>query len=125
MIESLIPVSRATTWGPSPSSSIGSAGLTPRAKSAPAIGGSAAIRSKASSSPVAASKMPPRMAPRSRMWRTSVRVSTPLIALTPQASSQSIQPPSASAASSPFLASRMITARAWTRSDSIAAAPTP
>ena len=69
--------------------------------------------------------MPPRIAPRSRMWRTSARVSIPLIAGTPQSSSQSSQPRSAVAASSPFLASRMITARAWTRSDSIAAALTP
>ena len=81
--------------------------------------------SRASASATAAAKIPPRIAPRSRMWRTRVRVSTPVIAGTPQASSQSSQPPSASAASSPFLASRMITARAWTRSDSIAGAPTP
>ena len=59
------------------------------------------------------------------MCRTSARVSTPLIAGTPQSRSQSSQPPSAPAASSPFLPSRMITARAWTRSDSIASAPTP
>ncbi len=69
--------------------------------------------------------MPPRIAPRSRMWRTRARVSTPEIAGTPQSASQSSQPPSALAASSEFLASRMITPRAWTRSDSIACAETP
>ena len=53
------------------------------------------------------------------------RVSTPVIAATPQSASQSSHPPSASAASSPFFASRMITPRAWARSDSIAAAATP
>src|SRR5215218_3904543 len=47
------------------------------------------------------------------------------IAGTPQAASQSSQPPSASAQSSPFFASRMITARAWGRSDSMAPALTP
>ena len=125
MIECLMPVSSATTCGPSPSSSTGSSGVTVRAKSAPAIEGSAAIRSRASAAGVAASKIPPRIAPWSRMWRTRVRVSTPVIAGTPQPTSQSSQPPSASAASSPLRASRMITARAWTRSDSIAAAPTP
>ena len=64
--------------------------------------------------------MPPRIAPASRMWRTSARVSTPAIAGMPQSSSQSSQPRSAVAQSSPFLASRMITPRAWTASDSIA-----
>jgi hypothetical protein len=46
------------------------------------------------------------------MWRTRARVSTPLIAGTLQSRSQSSQPPSASAASSGFFASRMITPRA-------------
>ena len=59
------------------------------------------------------------------MWRTSPRVSTPDIAGTPQSRSQSSQPPSASATLSSFFASRMITPRAWTRSDSIARAATP
>jgi hypothetical protein len=36
-----------------------------------------------------------------------------------------VQPPSAVAASLPFFPSRMITPRAWTRSDSIASAETP
>ena len=52
MIESLIPVSMPTTCGPSPSSSTGSPGVTVRAKSAPSIEGSAAIRSRASASAV-------------------------------------------------------------------------
>ena len=125
MMLSLIPVSIPTTCGPSPAISTGSPGLTRRARSAPSIDGSAATRSRASASPTSAVKIPPRIAPRSRIRRTRVRVSTPLIAGTPQASSQSSQPPSASAASSPFLASRMTTPRACTRSDSIAAAPTP
>ncbi len=125
MIDSLIPVSIATTCGPSPSISTGSPGLTVRARSAPAIGGSAPTRSRASASPTSAGKTPPRIAPPSRMWRTSARVSTPVIAGTPQLSSQSSHPPSAPAASSPFRASRMTTARAWTASDSIAGAPTP
>ena len=70
-------------------------------------------------------KIPPRIAPRSRMWRTSARVSTPVIAGTPQSSSQSSQPPSAVAQSSPLWASRMITARACAASDSIASAADP
>ena len=122
---SLIPVSIPTTCGPSPSKRTGSGGVTARARSAPSIEGSAAIRSRASASGISAGKMPPRIAPRSRMWRTRARVSTPLIPGTPQSSSQSSQPPSALATSSRFLASRMTTPRAWTRSDSIAAAETP
>ena len=122
---SLIPVSIPTTWGPSPSKRTGSGGVTVRAKSAPSIDGSAAIASRASASGVSPGKTPPRIAPRSRMWRTRARVSTPLIPGTPQSPSQSSQPPSALAASSRFLASRMTTPRAWTRSDSIAAAETP
>ena len=124
-IESLIPVSSATTCGPSPSISTGSPGVTVRARSAPSIAGSAAIRSRASESETAAEKTPPRMAPSSRMWRTRARVSTPVIAVTPQSRSQSSQPPSAVAASSELRASRMIAARAWIRSDSIALAATP
>ena len=68
---------------------------------------------------------PPMLAIVATTAANSRRVSTPPIAGTPQLSSQSSQPPSASAASSPFFASRMITARACTRSDSIAAAATP
>ena len=59
------------------------------------------------------------------MWRTSARVSTPVMPGTPQSSSQSSQPRSALGASSLLTASRMIAARAWTRSDSIASALTP
>ena len=81
---SLTPVSIPTTCGPSPSKRTGSGGVTVRARSAPSIEGSAAIRSRASASGSSAGKMPPRIAPRSRMWRTSARVSTPLIAGTPQ-----------------------------------------
>ena len=44
---------------------------------------------------------------------------------TPQSRSQSSQPPSAPGASSRFVAARMIAARAWMRSDSIASADTP
>jgi len=87
--------------------------------------GSACTRSRACANGVAAAKIPPRMAPASRMWRTSARVSTPVIAGTPQSASQSSQAPSAPGASSWFIASRMTTARAWTRPDSIASALTP
>ena len=45
---------------------IGSAGVTVRAKSAPAMLGSASTRSRASASGVAAGKMPPRIEPLSR-----------------------------------------------------------
>jgi hypothetical protein len=69
--------------------------------------------------------MPPRIAPASRMRRTSVRVSTPVMAVMPASRSQSSQPPSASAASSPLWASRITTARACARSDSIASPETP
>ena len=124
-IESLIPVSMPTTCGPSPSKRTISGGVTSRARSAPAIEGSAAIRSRASASGTSAGKMPPRIAPRSRRWRTRARVSMPLIPGVPVMSSQSSQPPSAVAASSRFFASRMTTPRAWTASDSIAAPLTP
>ena len=93
MMLSLIPVSIPTTCGPSPSSSIGASGVTVRAKSAPSIRGSASTRSPASASDMSAGKIPPRMAPRSRMWRTRARVSIPSMPRTPQPSSQSIQPP--------------------------------
>jgi hypothetical protein len=49
----------------------------------------------------------------------------PVIAETPQSRSQSSHPPSASGESSAFLASRITTPRACTRSDSIARAETP
>ena len=122
---SLTPVSIPTTCGPAPPKRIGSGGVTVRARSAPSIDGSASTRSRASASAISAGKIPPRIAPRSRMWRTSARVSTPPIPGTPQSASQSSQPPSALATSSPFLASRITTPRAWTRSDSIASAETP
>ena len=59
------------------------------------------------------------------MWRTSARVSTPVIHVTPQSLSQSSQPPSAVGASSRLQASRMIAALAHARSDSIASELTP
>jgi hypothetical protein len=59
------------------------------------------------------------------MCMTSARVSTPLIAGTPQSASQSSQPRSALGASSRLTASRMIAARAHGRSDSIACALAP
>ena len=70
-------------------------------------------------------RLPPRMAPASRMCMTSERVSTPLIACTPQSLNQSSQPRSALGASSRLHASRMIAARAHARSDSIAWALMP
>ncbi len=79
----------------------------------------------ASPSEVSAVKTPPRIAPRLRRWRTSARVSTPLMAGMPQSASQVSQPPSAFGAPSRSMPSRMITARAWTESDSMCAAATP
>ena len=123
-----MPVSIATTSGPglSGSSSSGSAGVTSRARSAPDIGGSAITRSIASAWGSSAGKMPPRMAPLSRMWSTIARVSTPLSAGTPQ-SREPGEPAAlgADGASSRSTPSRMITARAWMRSDSIASSDTP
>ena len=121
-----MPVSITAMRGPSPPWPwrLTSLGVTTAARSCPAIGGSASISSAASRSTLAANT-PPRIAPASRMWRTSARVSTPEIALTPQSVSQSSQPRSALGASSRLPASRMIAARAHGRSDSIAAALTP
>ena len=87
--------------------------------------GSAWTRSSACACGVPAEKIPPRIAPASRMWRTSVRVSTPLMPGTPLSRSQSSQPCSAAAAWVALTASRMIAAAAWTRPDSIAAPLTP
>ena len=87
--------------------------------------GSACTRSIASACGVPAEKMPPRIAPASRMWRTSARVSTPLMPGMPCSRSQSSQPCSAPAASDGLTASRMIAAAAWMRPDSIAASLTP
>ena len=85
-----MPVSIAAIRGPSPLPwTVISRGETTRAKSAPAIGGSARTSAIASSSLVAAANTPPRIEPASRMWRTSARVSTSLIAGMPQSTSQS------------------------------------
>ena len=89
------------------------------------MGGSAITRSLASVSLTAAGNTPPRIAPLSRMCRTTARVSTPASPGTPQSRSHVSQPPSAPGASSRSIPSRMITARAWMRSDSIASADTP
>ena len=83
------------------------------------------MSSRACVSGIAPGNTPPRIAPASRMCRTSDRVSTPVIAGMPLARSQRSQPSSAPGASSVSLASRMIAARAQGRSDSIAAARTP
>ena len=121
-----MPVSIAAMRGPSPEPwTVSSRGDTTRAKSAPAIAGSARTSAIASSALVAAPKTPPRIEPASRMWRTSARVSTSLIAGMPQSKSQSSQPRSAPGASSVFIAERMITARAQMRSDSIASPEVP
>ena len=64
--------------------------------------------------------MPPRIAPASRMWRTSARVSTPLMAGTPPLA-QPVQPALLGAgASSGLTAVAHDRAAAWMRSDSIA-----
>ncbi len=121
-----MPVSITAIRGPSPLPClVTSLGVTTRARSCPAIAGSAAISSRASSSEMLAGNTPPRIAPASRMCSTSERVSTPLIACTPQSVSQSSQPRSAVGASSRSHASRMMAARAHGRSDSIACALTP
>ena len=126
-IEPLIPVSIPTMRGPGLSGSriSGSAGVTSRARSRPSIGGSAITRSIASASAISAGKTPPRMAPLSRMCRTSARVSIPESAGIPQSSSHVSQPPSACAASSRSIPSRITTARAWTASDSMCSSATP
>jgi hypothetical protein len=62
--------------------------------------GSASTRSRASRSGTSAAKMPPRIAPSERMWRTSARVSTPAIPGMPLSRSQLSQPCSAPGASS-------------------------
>ena len=59
------------------------------------------------------------------MCRTNARVSTPDSAGMPQSASQVSHPASAAGASSRSMPSRMITARAWIESDSIASRETP
>ena len=106
---------------PSPAISTASSGVTVRARSAPSMRAPAAIALAGLGPRGRATKTPPRIAPWSRMWRTRARVSTPVIAGTPQSRSQSSQPPSARGGVLGVRASRMIAARAWIRSDSIAA----
>ncbi len=89
------------------------------------MSGSASISARASSTLTREGNTPPRIAPRSRRWRTSARVSRSVIAGIPQSVSQLSHPRSAPGASSRSTAARMIAARAWTRSDSIASALTP
>ena len=94
MIERLIPVSIATTCAAEPSPRmIGSLGVTSLAKSAPFMLGSASICARASDSLTEPSKIPPRIAPLSRMWRTSERVLTPVIPGMPCSTSQASQSP--------------------------------
>ncbi len=59
----------------------------------------------------------PGAAPASRRWRTRLRVSIPVSPITPCSLSQSVH-------SGPR-ASRMSTARAWVRADSLRSAATP
>ncbi len=121
-----MPVSITAIRGPSPSPWwLTSLGLTVAARSCPSIRGSASIFACASAGGTLAGKIPPRIEPASRMWRTSARVSTPVIAGTPQSASHASHPPSAPGASSRSHASRMIVPRAHGRSDSIASALTP
>ncbi len=60
-------------------------------RSAPTISGACRTRSSSAASSGSASpeKIPTRMAPRSRRWRVSARVSTPLMPTTPWAASSS------------------------------------
>ena len=129
MIDRLTPVSitaiRVRAAPPVGSRIAVSRGVTSRARSRPVIAGSAAISASASDSETAAGNTPPGIEPRSRMWRTSARVSRSVIAGTPQSRSQVSQPPSAPGASSRSVPARMIAARAWMPSDSIASALTP
>ena len=91
----LMPVSSATTRGPSPVAEHDRLRRGHLAREvAPSIGASASISARASCSGMSPGKTPPRIAPRSRMWRTSPRVSTPPMPATPPAASQSSQPPS-------------------------------
>ena len=120
-----MPTTRGPVSSESGSRITGSGGVTSQARSAPAIDGSAMTFSRASDSGVEAGKMPPRIAPLSRMWRTSARVSTPVRPGTAQSASQVSQPPSARGASSRSMPSRITTARACTRSDSMFSAATP
>ena len=62
--------------------------------------GSASTRSRASLTGTSAEKIPPRMLPAVRMWRTSARVSTPAMPGMPCSRSQLSQPCSAPGASS-------------------------
>jgi hypothetical protein len=124
-IEPLMPVSMAWMRVVPLPWTVARSGVTTRARSCPAIGGSASISARASRSGIVPGKTPPRIAPAERMWRTSARVSTPVMAGTPQSASQSSQPRSALGASSPLVAARMIAARAQTRSDSIASVAAP
>ncbi len=120
-IIAIVGPSLPTTPLPSGSSRISSDGVTSRARSRPSIDGSAAISARASSSATLAGKRPPRIAPWSRMWRTSARVSRSVIPGIPCSRSQSSQPCSAPGASERFVAARMIAARACGADDSIAA----
>ena len=71
-------------------------GVTSRARSRPLIAGSASISARASRLGAAGREHARRASrPRSRMWRTSARVSRSVIAGTPQSVSQLSQPPSA------------------------------
>ena len=79
------PVAGAFAVG---ASTIVCAGDTSRARSRPAIAGSAAISSRACASSMRAGNTPPRIAPASRMWRTSARVSTSVMAGMPSSVSQ-------------------------------------
>ncbi len=124
-IELLMPVSSAAMRGPSPEpASIGSGGVTSAARSRPDIGGSPAIKVRASRSVTSPGKTPPSIAPRSRMCRTSARVSMPPTAAMPSPRSQSSHPASAPTGRT-LTGSRMITERVCTRSDSVCAAATP
>ena len=79
-------------------------GARSRARSRPVIAGSARSARAPRPRRCRAGKTPPRIAPASRMWRTSARVSRSVIAGTPQSASQLSQPPSAPGASSRSIA---------------------
>ena len=93
-----MPVSSAAIRGPSPSPSNDAAARrsSPRGRGR---GRPCSARRRSARAPraslISPGKTPPRIAPASRMWRTSARVSTPSMPGTPLSRSQSSQPCSA------------------------------
>ena len=99
-MERLTPRSTTTTWKRVPEGSAGATSrrspqVTSAARSRPPIGGTRSAASRSVSTAALSVLTTARMAPRSRMWRVTARVSTPVTATTPRAESQASQPASA------------------------------